>query len=242
MSSTPPQPPGEALRECLKTAVIELPVSLYLIFLSSHGHPFGEVGLDPFDMLNEFPDLSGGSSGGASAGASPYVGSPPGGGSSASSGAAAVGGGGGLLTTSPNAPAPMLASSSAKGKSRHGGGVGGATGAASAAAPAELAQITDYSPEWAWSDVSRGRRETLALPPSPSSTVLLLKLLLGPPPLCDGRPLGATPVIFQCHLIFPSSSFKIFPFGRFSLVANSTEGHHQLSSFRPHLSLSPNQC
>ncbi len=176
MSSTPPQPPGEALRECLKTAVIELPVSLYLFFLSSHGHPFGEVGLDPFDMLNEFPDLSGGSSGGASAGASPYVGSPPGGGSSASSGAAAVGGSGGLLTTSPNAPAPMLASSSAKGKSRHGGGVGGATGAASAAAPAELAQITDYSPEWAWSDVSRGRRETLALPPPPSSTVLLLKL------------------------------------------------------------------
>ncbi len=106
--------------------------------------------MDPFDMLNEFPDLGG--HGGGPAATSPYVGSPPGGAAGA-----------GLLTTAHNVPAPMLASSSAK---IAGSGAGGAGRGASAAAPTgggggvagvcrpEPAQISDYSPEWAWSDVS----------------------------------------------------------------------------------------
>ncbi len=137
-----------------------------MFFSLSHGHPFGDVGLDPFDMLNEFPDLSGG--GGSSSGAagassgSPYASSPP-------------GGGGGLLTTTPNMPAPMLASSSAKGAT--GASAAGRAAGGGGRGASDMAQITDYSPEWAWSDVSLER--TGQKPPPALSSFSFLTIALG---------------------------------------------------------------
>jgi len=84
-------------------------------------HPFGDVGLEAFDMLNEFPELAGGNTG------------------------ANNGGGAGLLTPASNVTGSVLVNNGAGGKGSK---------FLNGHHQRELVHITDFCPEWAWSDVS----------------------------------------------------------------------------------------